>query len=95
MSKTQTKEETMRKAMVGAELAVVIFIGMGFGWISGLMAGDAQAQKLANAGLCDGNHYVITYVPRFIKDGSGIERVQYKVPCNRWVEGEFPVKPRR
>jgi len=70
---------------------MVIFIGMGFGWIAGLASGDAQAQKLADAGKCDGSHYVTTYVPRFIKDGSGIERVKFVVPCNRWVEGKFPV----
>ena len=84
----------MRRAMAGAELAVVIFIGMGFGWIAGLASGDAQAQKLANEGKCDGSHYITTYVPRFIKDGSGVERVKFVVPCNRWVKGEFPVKPR-
>ena len=77
----------MKKAMVGAELAIVIFIGMGYGWLNGLMVGDAQAQKLMNAGKCDDKHFVTTYVPRFIKDNGGIERIKFVVPCSKWVAG--------
>ena len=74
----------MRRAIVGAELAVVILIGLGFGVIQGLAVGDAQWQYLTNRGQCDARHKIVTYVPRIDKEDGGITRVRLIVPCNEW-----------
>lgn len=80
--------------LVGAKLATVLFIALGYGWIGGLASGDAQMVKLQNKGLCDDSHYIVTYVPRFKKDSGGVERVQFKVTCKDWENkmGEFKPK---
>ena len=76
----------MRKAMVGPELAVVIFIGLGYGWLSGLVVGDAQWQKLTNAGKCDSKHYIYTVVPVSNPKDGGFIRYKLEVPCSEWPE---------
>ena len=74
----------MRAAMVGPELAVVIFIGLGYSLISGLAVGDAQWQYHTNRGQCDSRHKIVTYVPKIDKESGDVTRVRLIVPCNEW-----------
>ena len=68
--------------MIGAELAIVIFIGLGFGVISGLATGDKQWQHYTDKGICDSKHKIVTFVPKITE--TGVKRIRFVVPCNEW-----------